>query len=164
MRARLAEILFISILLGLLGAGAASAGDRVESERGMAREYRLAVRALIGGDAARATDHYRNALHHADRASIVNERVASSCFELAMLLADAEHFAEAHRMMDRAYRTRLELLGVEHPDVRDTASALAALAAMVGQGSGEPDLSTSVSDTEQAFVGGMPLDFSSGTP
>jgi hypothetical protein len=164
-KVRVMRVFWTRLLLTLcvLGVGPAIAGGHVASEQDMATEYRLAVNSLISGDKARAESHYRNALHYAELADIHDERVASSCFELAMILADVLDFAEAYQMMERAYRTRLELLGDDHPDVRDTASALSALAAMVNTSPDPAGLSRSGEEAHPPYVGGVQIGFSGAT-
>lgn len=118
-------------LMGLLLADPAAAQAYSLAESGMTREYNLAVRALMEGEPTWAEWHYRNAIMYAERAGIRDERIASSCFEVAMIRLEASDPVEAYRMMRQAYITRGRLLGEDHPDVHRTGRALASIEAQL---------------------------------
>jgi hypothetical protein len=118
-------------VMGLALADSAAAQTYSLAESGMMREYELAVQALMMGESTWAEWHYRNTIMYAERAGVRDERIASSCFEVAMIRLEASDLAEAYRMMRQAYITRGKLLGEDHPDVHRTGRVLASIEAQL---------------------------------
>lgn len=100
---------------------------------GLTREYDRAGQALISGEPSWAEWHYRNVLLYAELAGVRDERVARSCYEVAMIRLSDSDLVGAHRMIRRAYQTRRELLGGEHPDVGRTGRVLMRIEARIAE-------------------------------